>query len=190
MTDTLRPRRSVLYMPGANARALEKARSLPCDGLIFDLEDAVSVDAKESARGAVMAALEQGGYGHRELVVRVNGLDTPWGADDVKAVAGLPLDALLFPKVETTDQVDAIVSAVNEAGGGRVPLWFMVETPLAVLDVRRLAEHSDRLAVLVMGTSDLVKELRDTEARRYTLRDTPLHTAIYHPAEETLALWK
>lgn len=163
----LRPRRSVLYMPGANARALEKARDIPCDGLIFDLEDAVAVDAKAAARDNVVAALTAGGYAHRELVVRVNGLDTPWGADDVRATAGLPVHGLLFPKVETTTQIDAIVDAVDAAGGSRVPLWFMVETPRAVLDLTRLATHSERLAVLVMGTSDLVTTLRarHTEAR-------------------------
>ena len=165
MTDTLRPRRSVLYMPGANARALEKARSLPCDGLIFDLEDAVAVDAKEAARDNVVKAIRAGGYGHRELIVRVNGLDTPWGADDVAAVAALGVDGVLFPKVETTAQIDILVAAVDEAGGDDVPLWFMVETPLAVLDVRQLAAHTGRLAVLVMGTSDLVKELRARHTR-------------------------
>jgi citrate lyase subunit beta / citryl-CoA lyase len=154
-------------MPGANARALDKARSLPCDGVIFDLEDAVAADAKAAARANVVAALDQGGYGHRELVVRVNGLDTPWGADDIAAVAGRALDAVLFPKVETTAQIDAIVQAMDAAGAGSVPLWFMVETPRGVLDLRRIAGHSPRLAVLVMGTSDLVKDLRalHTEAR-------------------------
>jgi citrate lyase subunit beta / citryl-CoA lyase len=158
--QTLRPRRSVLYMPGANARALDKARSLPCDGLIFDLEDAVAVDAKAEARGNVVAALGDGGYGHRELVVRVNGLDTPWGADDVRAVAVLPVHGLLFPKVETPAQIDAIVHAVSEAGEAQMPLWFMIETPRAVLDLPLLAAHCGRLAVLVMGTSDLVTTLR------------------------------
>lgn len=154
-------------MPGANARALEKARSIPCDGVIFDLEDAVAADAKDDARERVVAALGAGGYGHREVVVRVNGLDTPWGADDVAAVARLGLDGLLFPKVERAAQVDAIVTAVDSAGGAGVPLWLMVETPLAVLDVRTVAARSDRVTVLVMGTSDLVAELRarHTEAR-------------------------
>jgi len=154
-------------MPGANQRALDKARELPCDGVIFDLEDAVAADAKAEARANVVAALERGGYGYRELVVRVNALDTPWGADDVAAVAGLPVHGVLFPKVETTSQIDAIVAALDAAGGGGVPLWIMVETPRAVLDVRQLAGHHPRLAVLVMGTSDLVKELRasHTESR-------------------------
>ncbi len=154
-------------MPGANQRALDKARSLPCDGVIFDLEDAVAADAKDQARANVAAAVAGGGYGHRELVVRVNGLETPWGADDVSAMAGLEVDALLFPKVESTAQIDAIIAAVGSAGGSALPLWIMVETPLAVLEVARLTAHSERIRVLVMGTSDLVKELRaeHTEAR-------------------------
>jgi citrate lyase subunit beta / citryl-CoA lyase len=147
-------------MPGANARALDKARGLACDGVIFDLEDAVAVDAKAEARDKVVAAVGAGGYGHRELVVRVNGLDTPWGADDVRAVAALPVHGLLFPKVETPAQINAIVEAVNAAGAVQMPLWFMVETPRAVLDLPSLAARCERLAVLVMGTSDLVTTLR------------------------------
>lgn len=160
MSGSLRLRRSVLYMPGANARALDKARALPCDGIIFDLEDAVSVAAKALARSQVVAAIRAGGYGHRELVVRVNGLDTPWGVDDLAALAELPLHAVLFPKVETVAAVDGIVAAVDATGATQLPLWFMIETPRAVLDVRALAERTKRLACLVMGTSDLVKDLR------------------------------
>lgn len=160
MPHPFRPRRSVLYMPGANARALDKARELRCDALIFDLEDAVAANAKAAARANVVAALEQGGYGHRELIVRVNGLETPWGADDLAAVARLGADAVLFPKVESSAQIDAWLTALDAAGGARLPVWYMVETPLAVLDVRHLAGHSERLAALVMGTSDLVKALR------------------------------
>ena len=163
----IRPRRSVLYMPGANARALDKARELPCDAVIFDLEDAVAADAKAVARDQVVAAVSHGGYGYRELVVRVNGLDTPWGADDVQAVAGLPVQGLLFPKVETTAQIDDILAVVDAAGAQSLPLWFMVETPQGVLDIRDLALRTERLSCLVMGTSDLVKELRarHTESR-------------------------
>ncbi len=165
--DEIRPRRSVLYMPGANARALQKARELPCDGIIFDLEDAVAADAKGLAREQVVTAVSEGGYGYRELVIRVNGIDTPWGADDLRAVARLPIHGLLFPKVETTSQIDGMLAAVDAAGGGGLPLWFMVETPRAVLDARLLAARTDRLTCLVMGTSDLVKELRaqHTESR-------------------------
>ena len=171
-----RPRRSVLYMPGANVRALEKARALDCDSVIFDLEDAVAVDAKQSARRRVVEAVEQGGYGHREVVVRVNGLNTAWGAEDVDAFAGLGVDALLFPKVESPGQVSDIVAAVDAAGGGDVPLWLMIETPLGVLDVRAVAMSSSRVHCLVMGTSDLVKELRS----RHTESRSNLDYALQH----------
>ncbi|MFP6814271.1 MAG: CoA ester lyase [Pseudomonadales bacterium] len=171
-----RPRRSVLYMPGANVRALEKARALDCDSVIFDLEDAVAVDAKQSARRRVVEAVEQGGYGHREVVVRVNGLNTAWGAEDVDAFAGRGVDALLFPKVESPGQVSDIVAAVDAAGGGDVPLWLMIETPLGVLDVRAVAMSSSRVHCLVMGTSDLVKELRS----RHTESRSNLDYALQH----------
>jgi citrate lyase subunit beta/citryl-CoA lyase len=160
MTTAIRLRRSVLYMPGANQRALVKARELPCDGIIFDLEDAVAVDAKSLARAQVAEMIREGGYGYRELLVRVNGLDTPWCADDIAAMAGLPIHGLVFPKVEAVAQVDRIVAAVDAAGARALPLWFMIETPLAILDVRAIAARTPRLACLVMGTSDLVKELR------------------------------
>jgi citrate lyase subunit beta/citryl-CoA lyase len=162
-----RPRRSVLYMPGANARALEKARNIDCDSVIFDLEDAVSVDAKDSARDQVLAAVKQGGYGHRECVVRVNGLDTQWGEADVQAFAGSNVDAILFPKLESSRQMAEIVACVDAAGGQHLPLWIMVETPTGILDVRSVAESCERVRCLVMGTSDLVKELRaqHTESR-------------------------
>jgi citrate lyase subunit beta / citryl-CoA lyase len=167
MASAIKLRRSVLYMPGANERALDKARTLSCDGVIFDLEDAVAADAKTAARANVVTALRQGGYGHRELVVRVNGLDTPWGADDIAAVASAHPHAVLFPKVQSTQQIDEIVEHMDRAGAASVPLWFMIETPRGVLDVDRLTTHCPRLEVLVMGTSDLVKELRaeHTESR-------------------------
>jgi len=147
-------------MPGANERAMEKARSLDCDGIIFDLEDAVAADAKQSARESVHRMVGDGDYGYRELIVRVNGLDTPWGLEDLAMAATLPVNALLFPKVETVDQVGQIESAVDEAGGSSLPLWLMIETPLGVLNVREVAASSTRIGALVMGTSDLVKELR------------------------------
>ena len=150
----------MLFMPGANARAMAKARELSCDGVILDLEDAVAVDAKAEARSQVAATVQAGEFGYRELVVRVNALETPWGNDDLAALSGLPVDGLLFPKVETTHQVDQIVTATEAVGLGSVPLWFMIETPKGVLDVRAIAERTRRLAVLVMGTSDLVKDMR------------------------------
>src|SRR5215831_41447 len=125
---TIRPRRSVLYMPGSNARALEKARTLPADGLILDLEDAVAPDAKVAARDQVAAAVRAGGFGRRELIVRVNGLATPWGADDVAAVASLPVDAVLLPKIETREQVLAVVEALDRVGApSTLPVWAMAE---------------------------------------------------------------
>jgi len=170
------PRRSVLYMPGANQRAMEKARSLPCDGIIFDLEDAVAESAKAEAREAVATMIEAGGYGYRELVVRVNGLDTPWGADDVAMAARLPVNALLFPKVDSREQLSHIEAAVDAAGGRELPLWLMIETPKGVLDVRGVAASSPRVRCLVLGTSDLVKELR----ARHTPSRVNLAYALQH----------
>jgi citrate lyase subunit beta/citryl-CoA lyase len=155
----MQPRRSVLYMPGANERAMEKAKNLPCDTIIFDLEDAVSPDGKENARSQVKVAIESGGYGYRELIVRCNGLDTDWGRSDVLAFAGLPISALLFPKIESLQQVEDIVAVVDEGGGQDKLVWLMVETPQGVLELADFCGHA-RVAALVMGTSDLVKELR------------------------------
>ena len=165
MTTTLRPRRSVLYMPGANARALDKARTLPADGLILDLEDAVSPDAKESARNQIVAAVARGGYGRREVIIRVNGLSTPWGRDDVAAVASIGANAILFPKIEHPDEVLAAVQALDSAGApSDLPVWIMAETPRSVLRIDAIAGAHPRLAVIVMGTSDLAKELRAPHA--------------------------
>lgn len=154
------PRRSALYVPGANARALEKARGLAADAIIFDLEDAVAPEAKEGARGRVAAAVHAGGFGRRELVVRVNGVGSAWAEGDLAAMAALPVAALLFPKVETAAQVAAIVKAVDAAGGAGRAIWLMIETPRAVRNVDALAAASERVAVLAMGTSDLVAALR------------------------------
>ncbi|MEE4378031.1 MAG: CoA ester lyase [Candidatus Competibacteraceae bacterium] len=157
----LRPRRSVLYMPGANARALDKARSLAADGLILDMEDAVSPDAKELAREQIVAALTQGGYGHREIIVRVNGLETAWGHDDVAAVAKIGASAILFPKVESPEQIHAAVEALDQAGAPTdLPIMIMAETPRGILNINAITGASPRLAAIVMGTSDLAKELR------------------------------
>ncbi|MGH7030621.1 MAG: HpcH/HpaI aldolase/citrate lyase family protein [Stellaceae bacterium] len=157
----LRPRRSVLFVPGSNPRALEKARALPADALIFDLEDAVAPTAKEEARAAAAAALAAGGYGARERVLRVNGLDTPWGHADLAAAATMPLDAVLLPKVENADRV-RLAEALLEALGSppERAVWCMVETPLGVLHARDIAAASPRLAALVLGTSDLTNDLR------------------------------
>ena len=161
-----RPRRSVLYMPGSNARALEKAKSLPADALILDLEDAVAREAKETARQQVCDAVRAGGYGGRELVIRINGLDTPWGQADLAAAAAAAPDAVLVPKVESVDDVREIERALDRAGStGAMAIWCMLETPRGVLDASAIACASPRVGVLVMGTSDLTKDLRARHTR-------------------------
>jgi citrate lyase subunit beta/citryl-CoA lyase len=153
-----RPRRSVLYMPSSNARALEKAKGIPCDGLILDLEDAVSPDAKAEAREAACAAAASGEYGRREVAIRVNGAGTPWHGDDLAAACQAGPDAVLVPKVDSAAAVHALVDALADAPE-RTSLWAMVETPRAMLHAEEIASASERLTVLVMGTNDLVKEL-------------------------------
>jgi citrate lyase subunit beta / citryl-CoA lyase len=155
---SLRPRRSVLYMPGANERALEKAKTLPADALILDLEDAVAPDAKVDARARVCAAVAQNAYGNREAVIRVNGLDTPWHADDIAAAAEAGPDAVLVPKVNSPAEVRAIERGLAKAPD-HTAIWAMIETPVAMLHAEDIARESDRLTVLVMGTNDLAKEL-------------------------------
>ena len=166
MSKTARPRRSVLYMPGSNARALEKGRTLAADGLILDLEDAVAPDAKEMARQQIGAALKAGGYGARELIVRVNGLESPWGYDDIVAAAGFGADAILLPKVESAGAVHQ-AETIMEASGARQELsvWCMMETPLGMLHAEEIAEASPRIGALVMGTSDLAKDLYAAHTR-------------------------
>jgi citrate lyase subunit beta / citryl-CoA lyase len=159
----IRPRRSVLYMPGSNARALEKAKTIAADALILDLEDAVAPEAKTAARDQVCAAVKSGGYGRRELIIRINALDTPWGADDLDAAVAAAPDAVLVPKPGTAADI-ARISAVLAAAPDKVRLWAMIETPLAILNVHELAAASRqtgaRLESFVMGTNDLVKETR------------------------------
>jgi citrate lyase subunit beta / citryl-CoA lyase len=158
--DTLRPRRSVLYMPAANERALEKAKSIACDALIFDLEDAVAPDAKETARANAVAAASSGEYGHREVTIRCNGLDTPWGADDLAAATTSGAAAVVIPKVGSVAYLDEVSATLDAAGApAAMRIWAMVETPTAIFDVRSIAAHP-RVAVLVMGTNDLARELR------------------------------
>lgn len=160
LSNAYRPRRSVLYMPSANARALEKAKALPADAIIFDLEDAVAPDAKEAAREAACAAVTSGEYGGRELTIRVNGLDTQWHADDIKAAAKAGPDGIVVPKVNSADEVRQLVASLEAAGAPeKTKLWAMVETPAAFLSCLDIATASDRLEVLVMGTNDLAKEL-------------------------------
>ena len=166
MLKTARPRRSVLYMPGSNARALEKGRTLAADGLILDLEDAVAPDAKEPARGQIRDAIKEGGYGKRELIVRVNGMDTSWGHDDLAAAAAMGADAVLLPKVESASAVHQAEAILETSGAPRdLAIWCMMETPLGMLHAEEVSEASPRIGALVMGTSDLAKDLQCAHTR-------------------------
>ncbi|CUR55284.1 (3S)-malyl-CoA thioesterase [metagenome] len=153
-----RPRRSVLYMPSSNERALEKAKSIPCDALILDLEDAVAPAAKVEARAAACAAVQSGAYGRRELTIRINAMDTEWHADDLAAACAAGPDAIVVPKVSSADEVRTLVAGMSGAPE-HTKLWAMVETPIAMVNALEIATASERLTVLVMGTNDLAKEL-------------------------------
>ncbi|CAO3351048.1 HpcH/HpaI aldolase/citrate lyase family protein [Azospirillum melinis] len=175
MATTVRPRRSVLYMPGSNARALEKGRNLPADGLILDLEDAVAPDAKAAARDTIASALAAGGYGGRELIVRVNGLNTPWGYDDLRMAAASGADAVLLPKVESADavrQAEAVLRAAGAPAGQTI--WCMMETPLGILNAKEIAGASPAVGGLVLGTSDLAKDLHAA----HTAQRLPMITSL------------
>ncbi|MFT7057840.1 MAG: (3S)-malyl-CoA thioesterase [Pseudorhodobacter sp.] len=148
-----RPTRSVLYIPGSKDRALEKARTLAADAIIFDLEDAVTVEEKPAARALLAKVLAEGDFGGRMRIVRINGLDTAWGADDIAAFAGAKIDALLIPKVSTPEDLDAVAELIPD-----MPLWAMMETALGMLNATSIAAHP-RLKGMVMGTNDLAKEL-------------------------------
>jgi len=162
---TIRPRRSVLYMPGANARTLEKAKTLPADGVILDLEDSVAPDAKEAARAQVVTAVKAGGFGKREVFIRVNGVDTPWHADDLMTAAHAAPDAILVPKVSTPETLELIGRRLLDMGTDhRTRVWAMIETPLAIFNILSIAaqarDSESRLTGLVMGTNDLAKDTR------------------------------
>jgi len=175
MSEAYRPRRSVLYMPSSNERALEKAKTLPVDGLILDLEDAVGPDDKLDARERACAAAASGEYGHREVTIRVNGIGTEWHAADLEAACQAGPDGVVVPKVGSAQEVVDLVAAMERHGTpDHTRLWAMVETPGAVLDARAIASASDRLAVLVLGTNDLVKELQ----ARFVPGRAPLLTAL------------
>jgi citrate lyase subunit beta / citryl-CoA lyase len=161
----VRPRRSVLYMPGANERALEKAKSLPADSLILDLEDSVAPEAKSAARDSVCAAVKNGGYGRRELVIRVNAVETAWGMDDLRAAASVAPDAILVPKVSNAGDIVTVSKVLDAiAAPEKTRVWAMMETPSSVLNARFIAalgaDKETRLVCLVMGTNDLLKESR------------------------------
>ena len=177
MTQEIRPRRSVLFMPGSNARALEKAKGIDADTLVFDLEDAVAPDAKAEARELVAAALASGDYGHRELVVRINGIDTGWWRDDLAAVGAHKPAAILLPKVESADVLDKISDElVWHSSDHSSEFWVMLETPFGFLRAEEIAQSHDRLTTFVVGTNDLVKDLR---ARHVQGREPVLH-ALSH----------
>jgi len=162
---TIRPRRSVLYMPGSNARAIEKAKTLSCDGVILDLEDSVAPDAKESARAQIVAAVKAGGFGKREVFVRVNGVDTTWHADDLSAAAHAAPDAILVPKISSAETLELIGRRLLDMGTPhKTRVWAMIETPLAIFNILSIAaearDSEARLSGFVLGTNDLAKETR------------------------------
>ena len=175
MSESYRPRRSVLYMPSSNDRALEKAKTLPVDGLILDLEDAVGPGDKPAAREKACAAARSGEYGYREVTIRVNGIGTQWHDADLEAACGAGPDGIVVPKVGSADEVRGLVAALERHGApDHTRLWAMVETPGAVLSALEIASASDRLAVLVLGTNDLVKELQ----ARFVPGRAPLMAAL------------
>jgi citrate lyase subunit beta/citryl-CoA lyase len=173
------PLRSVLYMPSSNERALEKAKSIPCDGLILDLEDAVAPDAKMSAREAACAAVASGEYGRRTVTIRVNSLGTEWHDDDIRAAAQAGPAAIVVPKVSSAEEVRDLVDAIEEAGApDHTLLWAMIETPVAILDALAIAKASERLGCFVIGTNDLVKELYAEHVPGRAPILPSLHTAL------------
>ncbi|MEN8722501.1 MAG: CoA ester lyase [Alphaproteobacteria bacterium] len=159
--QTVKPRRSVLYMPGSNARALEKAKSLAADAVILDLEDAVAPDAKEAARDQVIAAVKAGGFGGREVIIRANALGTSWGSADLAAIAQSGADGVLLPKVESASDIHRAEQTLKNAGApDSLAIWSMIETPRAILHLEAIADASERQKVWVMGTNDLVKDMQ------------------------------
>ena len=171
MINVHKPRRSVLYMPGANTRALEKAKTLAADSLILDLEDAVAPDAKVGARGNILAALETG-FGYREAVVRINSLNSQWGMEDLKAFANTKANAIVLPKVESAGQIQEVAALLDQSGARPdLTIWAMIETPMAIFKLEEIASAHPKLEALVLGTSDLVKDLhaRHTPTRVETL---------------------
>jgi citrate lyase subunit beta/citryl-CoA lyase len=178
MNRYFRPRRSMLYVPGCSARYLNKARTLRVDSVILDLGDPILVEKKVESRKLVAEAVLAGGYGRREVVVRVNDLDSPWGHDDVKAVAGIGADALLFPNIESRADVEEALSALDAAGGSHQPIMLMIESPIGVLRAEEIAGASERIACIVMATSDLLNQLHG--------RRTPDRIAVMHSLSHVL----
>jgi citrate lyase subunit beta/citryl-CoA lyase len=178
MNPYYRPRRSMLYVPGCNTRYLNKARTLKVDSVILDLGDPILVELKEQSRRHVVEAVLAGGYGRREVVVRVNDLDSPWGREDVKAVAGIGADAVLFPNVESREDVTEALAELDAAGGSHLPVMVMIESPIAVLRAEQIASASDRIACLVMATGDLLNQLHG--------RRTADRIAVVHSLSQVL----
>lgn len=178
MNPYYRPRRSMLYVPGCATRFLNKARTLRVDSVILDLGDPILVEAKEESRRNVCEAVLAGGYGRREVVVRVNDLDSPWGRDDVKAVATSGVEAILFPNIESKADVEEALTLLDAAGGSHLPIMVMIESPMAVLHAEEIARASDRIACMVVATSDLLNQLH---ARR-----TPDRLPLVHSLSQVL----
>lgn len=176
MNRYYRPRRSMLYVPGCNMRYLNKARSLRVDSVILDLGDPILVEKKDDSRRNVCEAVLAGGYGRREVVVRVNDLDSPWGREDVKAVATTGIDAVLFPNVESREDVLEAQALLDEAGGKHLPIMLMIESPRGVLRAEEIASASERIACIVMATSDLLNQLHG----RRTPDRIALHYSLSH----------
>lgn len=174
MNGHLRPRRSMLYVPGCNTHYLDRARTLAADAVILDLGDPILIDAKLQSRLNVVDAVKQGGYGGREVVVRVNDLDSEWGHDDIKAVANIGADAILFPNIESKEDVLVAKELLDKAGGNNMPIMVMIESPLAVLNAKEIASASDRIICMVIATSDLITQLH----ARYTPERTAILTSL------------
>ena len=174
MNKYYRPRRSMLYVPGCNPRYINKARSLIVDSVILDLGNPILVEAKEASRKYVVDAVQQGGYGSREVVVRVNDIDSPWGKDDIYAVANIGADAILFPNIERRQDVLTVLDILSDAGNTETPIMVMIESPLAVLHAEEIASASDRIACMVLATSDLLSQLHG----RSTHDRLPLLTSL------------
>lgn len=174
MNGHLRPRRSMLYVPGCNTHYLDRARTLEADAVILDLGDPILIDAKVQSRTNIVEAIKNGGYGQREVIVRVNDLNSAWGHDDIKAVADIGADAILFPNIESRDDVLAAQKALDEAGGSHMAIMVMIESPLAVLNAKEIASASDRIVCMVIATSDLISQLH----ARYTPERTAILTSL------------
>ena len=169
-----RPRRSVLYVPGCNLHYLDRARTLPADAVILDLGDPILVDAKIESRNNIVAAVKQGGYGSREVIVRVNNLDSIWGHDDIKAVANIGADAILFPNIESAEHVHTALKLLDNAGGSHMPIMVMIESTIAVLNAKEIAAASDRIVCMMIATSDLTSQLH----ARVTHEQSAILTAL------------